>query len=130
MKTIYLCGGINALSDKDATDWREAVKTVLAGRFNFLDPMRRGYRGKEDLCYEEIVLGDIRDIEQSDILLVNGIRPSWGTAMEVFFAADLYIPRQIITVCPAESPSPWLRYHSDYLVKSFDDAFKVLLRYQ
>jgi hypothetical protein len=47
MKTIYLCGGINKLSDSEATDWREAAKARLSGRYTFLDPMRRDYRVRE-----------------------------------------------------------------------------------
>lgn len=29
-ETVYLCGGINGLSDSDATDWREYAKGELA----------------------------------------------------------------------------------------------------
>ena len=50
MKTVYLCGGINGLSDEDCTDWREATKAELYNHFNFLDPMRRDYRGREAEC--------------------------------------------------------------------------------
>ena len=46
MKTIYLCGGINKLSDSEATDWRQAAKDVLGRKYLFLDPMSRDYRGR------------------------------------------------------------------------------------
>src|SRR5580698_9089231 len=99
MKTIYLCGGINKLSDSDAKGWREATKAELAGKFLFLDPMRRDYRGKEAESVREIIAGDIEDISASDILLVNAARPSWGTGMELFFASQRP-SRLIVTVCP------------------------------
>jgi hypothetical protein len=47
MSTIYLCGGINKLSDSEAKDWREAAKSELSGTYKLLDPMRRDYRGQK-----------------------------------------------------------------------------------
>lgn len=126
MRTIYLCGGINKLSDSEAKDWREAAKHELSGSYRLLDPMRRDYRGKESESVQAIIDGDIQDINDSDILLVNASRPSWGTAMEIFFAArkgDLLI----VTVCPDERPSPWLIGHSTIIEKTFSDAFSYLI---
>ncbi len=125
MKTIYLCGGINALSDSDAMDWREAVKTELADIYKFLDPARRDYRGKELESAFEIVCCDYEDLRQCDIVLVNAVRPSWGTAMELL-AANRFFHKHTIVVCSAERPSPWLIVHSSKLVKTFAEAFAVL----
>lgn len=126
MLTVYLCGGINALSDSDAKDWREAVKTELGGQFLFLDPMRRDYRGRENEpgIPAEIVCGDKLDIEISDIVLVNANKPSWGTGMELFMAHGL--GKFIITVCDNAKPSPWLVYHSNAIVRTFAEAFEEL----
>jgi len=98
--------------------------------------MVRDYRGREAECYREIINGDMEDIGRCEIILVNAIRPSWGTAMEVY-ASSLRGPfqgfdrpgRLIVTVCPEDRPSPWLVGHSTYIVKTFESAFKVLLRY-
>lgn len=73
---VYLCGGINGLSDADCRDWREVAKHRL--RAETLDPMRRDYRGREDESVDEIVAGDLEDIRASDFVLVNATRPSWG----------------------------------------------------
>lgn len=126
LEVVYLCGGINALSDSDAKDWREAVKTELAGQFTFLDPMRRDYRGREAEpgIPEEIVRGDRDDIQASGIILVNANKPSWGTGMELFMAHGLN--KYIITVCDSAKPSPWLVFHSNILVCSFAEAFAEL----
>ncbi len=124
MKTVYLCGGINALSDADATDWREEMKHVLGDCYLFLDPMRRDYRGREAECVNEIVDGDLVDVINSNIILVNAVRPSWGTAMEVLFAAQL--GKCVVTMCPSDKPSPWLVRHSDIIVQSWDDAIDEL----
>lgn len=121
---IYLCGGINSLSDAECTDWREATKARLDSKYAFLDPMRRDYRGIEAEATKDIVHGDLYDINASDILLVNASRPSWGTAMETFYAHRNH--KTVITVCPSDKPSPWLVYHSDYIFKTFDEAFELL----
>lgn len=83
--TVYLCGGINGLSDSACKDWRETAKAALAD-YRILDPMRRDYRGREDESVTEIIGGDKDDIDQSGVLLVNATRPSWGTAMEIMYA--------------------------------------------
>ena len=124
MKSVYLCGGINGLSDEDATDWREATKEELSELFEFLDPMRRDYRGREAECVDEIVEGDLIDVINSNIILVNAVRPSWGTGMELFFAATM--GKCIVTVCPSDKPSPWLVKHSDIMVQSFEEAWDEL----
>ena len=108
MKTTYLCGGINGLSDADCRDWRESVKSVLVT--DTLDPMRRDYRGREDESVRDIVEGDIRDIRQSQFVLANVIRPSWGTAMEIYYAWSIHVP-VIAWSGDAARISPWLRYH-------------------
>jgi hypothetical protein len=98
--------------------------------------MRRDYRGRELECVDDIVNGDIVDIQHSEILLVNATRPSWGTGMEVFYAArtnrDGWTSRNlgyrlIVTVCPLDQPSPWLIAHSTVIKKTFEEAFEYLL---
>ncbi|HXV83157.1 MAG TPA: nucleoside 2-deoxyribosyltransferase [Candidatus Binatia bacterium] len=82
---MYLSGPINGCSDPECRDWRnQAVECLIKIGFEVIDPMARDYRGDEDKNVESIVKGDLQDIEQADILLVNAERPSWGTAMEVF----------------------------------------------
>jgi len=87
-------------------------------------PLRRDYRGREAENVQEIIDGGIQDIFGSDVLLVNAARPSWGTAMELFFAAKKH--KVIVTVCPDEHPSPWLVGHSTVIVKTFEKAFNYL----
>lgn len=108
---VYLCGGINGLSDQDAQNWREWVKEHLL--CETLDPMRRDYRGIEDKNVDAIVSGDLEDIKECDIVLVNAVRPSWGTAMEVAIAKR-EMKKMVIVGCPV-SVSPWLRSHADHV---------------
>ncbi len=105
---VYLCGGINGLSDSDAEDWRDYAKTRLP---RTLDPMRRDYRGREAENAAAIVHGDITDISQCNVVLAMCPRPSWGTGMEIFYAR--HIGRAVFSVVPVGVPvSPWLAYHS------------------
>lgn len=123
---VYLCGPINGCTDEECKDWREAVKARLP---DTLDPMRRDYRGVEDQKFEEIVEGDIEDIRGSDVLLVNCSGPSWGTAMEIFFAHQLDKPVLVVHP-PGMKISPWLRYHSAEMFTSFDAAIGWIERNQ
>lgn len=107
MKT-YLCGGINGLNDSDCRDWREIAKVLL--KTETLDPMRRDYRGCEDDSVEDIVKGDLKDIAECDFVLVNAVRPSWGTAMEIVYAFQQ--GKRITAFVGTSRISPWLRYHA------------------
>lgn len=121
---VYLCGAINGCSDVEATGWREWVKAQLPG-IECIDPMRRDYRGKEDESVNEIVAGDLEDIYASDVILVAADRPSWGTAMECFYAFN--VGKRVIVVCGQDRVSPWLRYHSSLLVPTMAAAVAAIL---
>lgn len=111
---VYLAGGIFQLDDAAATSWREYVKQQLAEQCEFLDPMRRDYRGREGDFAAEIVNGDKHDIRHSDIILAMAVRPSWGTAMEIEYAYERRYPdrAKIIIGIVGDGPiSPWLLYH-------------------
>jgi hypothetical protein len=115
---VYLCGGINGLSDSDCRDWREVAKGLL--RTETLDPMRRDYRGKEDDSVASIVQGDLEDIAQCRFILVNATRPSWGTAMEMVYA---YLEGSTIVAFVGDARiSPWLRYHSTAITITVEEA--------
>jgi nucleoside 2-deoxyribosyltransferase len=121
MKT-YLCGPINGCTDAECKDWREAAKREIS---DTLDPMRRDYRGREDESVSEIVELDKEDIRKCDALLVNYDKPSVGTSMEILFAWQLQI--KVVVVADKNARiSPWLRYHSTFIVHSFKDAFELL----
>ena len=111
-RKIYLCGGINSLTDAEAKDWRREAADLLCARgMAVLDPMARDYRGKEDESVELIVKGDLDDIRSCDAILVNATRPSWGTAMEIVYASKLNGKKCVAFVDPGKPVSPWLRYH-------------------
>lgn len=124
---VYLCGGINKLSDAECKDWRAEATEALSPYYDILDPMRRDYRGREmELgCMEEIIQNDLRDIIDSDFVLVNATRPSWGTAMELVYAR--MFGKGVIAFLDCDVTSPWLRYHTTIRTPSLLAALRLLL---
>ena len=120
--TVYLCGPINGCNDTECRDWREYAKSKLR---HTLDPMRRDYRGREAECAEEIVKGDMKDIEDCSVVLANCPKPSVGTSMEILLAHQQ--SKLVIAVVPDESTaSPWLCYHCEEIHESLEDAIESI----
>ena len=118
----YLCGPINGCTDAECQDWRAAWQSFYP---RAIDPMRRDYRGREAESYREIVELDKLDIRQCDALIVNYVKPSVGTSMEIFYAWQIGKP--IVLICaPSESLSPWLRYHCTRIVHTVKDALAFM----
>ena len=126
---IYLGGPINGCTDQEAHGWRDELKPLLEDEGHvWVDPMRRDYRGREmePGIAEEIVTGDIEDIDSCDVLIMNCPTPSVGTSMEMFYAYRA--GKVVIAVVPeGKEPSPWLVYHSTHVVRgSAREAVKWL----
>lgn len=118
---VYLCGPINGCTDAEAKDWRAFVASRLP---DTVDPMVRDYRGQEAVAWREIVEQDKADIDRCEALLVNYVKPSVGTSMEMLYAWER--GKRVITVCAADAViSPWLRYHSHAIVHSFAEAMEA-----
>lgn len=123
---VYLAGAINGCTDAEANDWRSAFKEGYDGPT--LDPMRRDYRGREAECVDEIVELDKVDIDECEVFIANCPKPSWGTAMEIFYAWEKLKP--VIIIHDVAVPiSPWVRYHSDAIVHSIADAVEAAERF-
>lgn len=127
MTTVYLAGPINGCNDDEAHGWRQQFMESLPG-LEFLDPMRRDYRGIEDIVSADyIVWADRDDIEACDVFLANCWQASWGTAMEIVYA--MAADKPVIAVVPEGRPvSPWLRYHAQFIVPTLAEARDALLR--
>lgn len=110
---VYLCGAINGCSDSVAMGWRERVKAdpaLLSLGVEFLDPMRRDYRGREAESVRAIINGDEADIRACGVVLAVCDTPSWGTAMEIRLA-HRELGKPVVVVCANPWPSPWLVGH-------------------
>lgn len=121
---VYLAGPIFGTTDSEATTWRSIVRESCPG-IEFLDPMDRDYRGREDANVSAIVEGDKQDILSANTVVVGAWRPSWGTAMEVEFAYSHRIPVIAIVGLDHGPVSPWLRYHAR-IVESMTEAVSII----
>lgn len=124
---IYLAGAINGTSDSLARDWRRYVTDRLALHgHSVLDPMRRDFRGLETGHVNEIVHGDLADIRECDAVIANCAHgPSWGTAMEIFFAHSI---RRPVYAAIGFKPqiSPWLVYHATRMYCTVGECVDIL----
>ena len=121
----YLCGPINGCADEEANNWRDQLINIFPHSIN---PMKRDYRGRENENVNEIVELDKRDVRSSSVVIVNYVKPSVGTSMEVFYAWSLGIP--VIVWAPKDVViSPWLRYHSTTIVHTLNDVICKVIQY-
>jgi nucleoside 2-deoxyribosyltransferase len=124
---VYLAGAMAGCSDEECKDWREKVISILGPNVTCLNPMVRDYRHREFLPddIKFIVEGDKGDINKSDYVLVNYTKPSVGTSMEILYSWERNKPVIIIN-SQSEFISPWLIYHSSYIVDSIEDACELI----
>jgi nucleoside 2-deoxyribosyltransferase len=122
---IYLAGAIR--NTDDATTWRRDAASQLPD-WDVIDPTRLE-QFIEDQHAEEnarkIVRDDLRAVESSNVVLALVDMPSWGTAMEIFYASQLKIP--VIGWNPGNNPvSPWLMVHCNIIIPDFWSVKKHL----
>jgi hypothetical protein len=125
---VYLCGPINGCTDAECVDWRQFAISKL--RVNYLDPMVRDYRGRErEPGLDKIIVKtDKEDIDNSTMLMVNYVKPSVGTSMEILYAWER--SKVILIVCKKdEKLSPWITYHSHMIVHSMETAIAWIHRF-
>lgn len=116
---VYLAGPIFQCEDHECRHWREEVKKRLPEHV-ILDPMERDYRGQTDECFREIVEEDKTDIDRCGVLLVNYLKPSVGTSMEILYAWER--GKHVVVVNRNSEISPWMLYHSHRVCRSLDEA--------
>lgn len=121
MDKVYLAGPIFQQSDAACNDWRAKFKA--SHEFEWLDPMRRDFRGREDSAVAELVEGDKEDIDACQALVAKVTIPSAGTSMEILWAWLNETP--VITIAEGKV-SPWIRYHSVAIVPTEEAALEKL----
>jgi nucleoside 2-deoxyribosyltransferase len=126
-KTIYLSGPIMDEHEGHAREWRESARKQLAGKFKLLDPMRRKFIDRKVDSSNEIVEFDLQDVRDADILLVNYNKPSIGTSMEVFYAAQ-NLGKFVVAFSPFEFKdcSPWMVRYCTKILGSLEEATEYI----
>jgi nucleoside 2-deoxyribosyltransferase len=122
---VYLAGAINGKTDDECKRWRDVAGELLRNLGHEpVDPMIRDYRGREAQNAHDIVDGDLADIRTCDAVIVKADAPSWGTAMEVGFAArEAHLT--VVAFAAPPFPSPWLLVHCRAFAASLDQAVAI-----
>lgn len=124
---VYLAG------PHTADDYRELAAKLLRNKpVELINPLRpeRDFRGKEDERYDEIVNGDLDDINLCDAVLADWTKPSVGTSMECWAAwQDWSLP--IFGFTGGARISPWYRFvaHENMVHYSLGGAVAEMLHY-
>lgn len=119
---LYLAGPITGA--KDAGGWRQDVLPQLPKGWVGVDPLEHErYLIDAGSDPETIVRKDLELIAACDAVLALTDVPSFGTAMEIHFAAQMAIP--VLSWRPKHRggpTSPWLLAHSDMVTSSFAEV--------
>jgi len=110
-RTVYLAGPMEHVSVEESVGWRNQATNMfeevnhlyMEKVIDVLDPTRRVHNF-EKRYMKRIFELDLRDIQESDIILVNLDNPSvakHGTAMEVFYAS--YVLRKPFVAFKADA---------------------------
>ena len=121
MKRVYLGGAI--FQADDPVTWRVGIIDSLPVGWEAVDPVTFDINATLENAHE-VVARDLRAIDGCDAVFANVCRPSWGTAMEIFYASQC--GRPVIgwaSNLRRKDISPWLFHHCE-LVTS--DRVKAL----
>ena len=115
MRRVYLAGPPFADEYR-----RRATVLVREQDGEPVDPMRRDFRGGTEGHEEEIVSGDLADIDSCDAVLAAFTKPDEGTAMEAWYAHSRGIP--VVAYTGGEWAHPWTVYVSASVHVTLEDA--------
>ena len=115
MRRVYLAGPPFADEYR-----RRATALVREQDGEPVDPMRRDFRGGTEGHEEEIVSGDLADIDSCDAVLAAFTAPDEGTSMEAWYAHSKGIP--VVAYTGGEPVHPWTVYVSESVHVTLEDA--------
>jgi hypothetical protein len=129
---VYLSGPMAECEDAEMFTWRNEARKALEKNFTIYDPCSRDFRGKpmtKDIR-NQIVEGDLKDIDNCKVVLVNYFRPKAlppmvGTSMEVFYAYQTK-KFNVLVDNGLDKVSPWLRYHVDETFTTLPESYDLL----
>jgi len=113
---------------------RELQNFLKKEGFNVIDQFReeemdyssiRDFRDKKRLA-ERIVKNDLKFIEECDVIVAICDKPSFGTAIEIYYAKKL--GKKVIVLNEEAQPSPWPIAFAEHVVRSKEELIKILLK--
>jgi nucleoside 2-deoxyribosyltransferase len=118
-KRVYLAG------PPCAEEYRaRAAALVRELGWEPVDPMRRDFRGRTQGNEDEIVEGDLADIDSCDAVLAAFTSPDEGTAMEAWYAHAA--GKRVVAYTGGTPPHPWTVYVADAIVPDLEGAVGAL----
>ena len=119
VRRVYLAG------PPYADEYRRRAAQLLARRgWEPVDPMRRDFRGRFQGREDELVEGDLADIEACDAILAAFTHPDEGTAMEAWYAHSRGKP--VIVYTGGTPPHPWTVYVATCICGALERAVAAL----
>ncbi len=131
MKKVFIGGPI--LGIEKHQDYRKTVTQITDKLgLEIIDPWKRErvlYNGTEECWWDKVptfdfVQRDLDDADRCDIMVVYLPVLSAGACMEMFYAKRR--GKKVIVVSPIKCLSPWIVYHSDMIIKGFDELEDIL----
>jgi len=119
VKRVYLAG------PPYAEEYRSRAATLIrrAGR-EPVDPFRRDFRGRTADREQEIVEGDLAEIDSCDAVLADFTRSDEGTSMEAWYAHRSGKP--VIAYTGGTPPHPWTVYVATRVCRDLEEAVEAL----
>ncbi len=103
---------------------RRAAALAREAGWDPVDPMRRDFRGATQGREEEIVSGDLADIDSCDVVLAAFTAADEGTAMEAWYAKSK--GKRVVAYTGGTPPHPWTVYVADEVCSDLEDAVRAL----
>jgi nucleoside 2-deoxyribosyltransferase len=108
-----------------AEEYRErASELARAAGWDPVDPMRRDFRSATRGHEQEIVEGDLADIDSCQAVLAAFTCPDEGTSMEAWYAHSRGVP--VIAYTGGTPPHPWTVYVSAAVHGTLEGAVAAL----
>ena len=121
MPRVYLAG------PPFANEYRRRASELARGAgWEPVDPMRRDFRGATAGHEQEIVDGDLADIDSCDVVLAAFTAPDEGTAMEAWHARTL--GRPVVVYTGGTPPHPWTLYVAAEVHAALEEAVTAVAR--
>lgn len=130
-KQVFISGPIIGMEKQQ--DYRKTITEIVEKLgLQIIDPWKRErviYNGTEECWWDKVptfdfVQRDLDDADRCDIMVVYLPILSAGACMEMFYAKRN--GKKIIVISPIKCLSPWIVFHSDKIIKSFDELEETL----
>jgi nucleoside 2-deoxyribosyltransferase len=130
-KQVFISGPILGMEKQQ--NYRKTITNVCTKvGFAVIDPWKRErvlYNGTEECWWDKVpvfdfIQRDLDDADRCDIMIVYLPILSAGACMEMFYAKRKN--KRVIVVSEINCLSPWIVFHSDKIVKSFNELEETL----